>query len=134
VNRVTFRFLSLLILSSVIVLASCATQKETVSIPPEKIMPPVSRPAEIVPPPEVARPAIPKEIPCEEDTARSINRSGIETMPFMRISFFDIEGRGLQDMIVGGKHGYVYLYRNVGDPVEHSWQRRPSYFDECRQR
>lgn len=123
------RFKPLAVLFSVIILSSCATQKETVYAPPEKTVIPEKRLPEIVRRPEVAEPVAPKAEPCEEATARSINRSGIETMPFMRISFYDTDGNGLQDMIVGNKGGNVYLYKNGGDPAEHPWLQGTTYFD-----
>jgi len=129
VNRAFFRSLPLIALLSVVILSSCATQKETVYAPIEKVEPPERKPAEIVRRPEVIEPIAPKVEPCEEATSRSINRSGIETMPFMRINFSDTEGNGLQDMIVGNKNGYVYLYKNPGDPVGHPWQQSIAYFD-----
>ena len=128
-NRAFFRSLPLIALLSVVILSSCATQKETVYAPIEKVEPPERKPAEIVRRPEVIEPIAPKVEPCEEATSRSINRSGIETMPFMRINFSDTEGNGLQDMIVGNKNGYVYLYKNPGDPVGHPWQQSIAYFD-----
>ena len=65
---------------------------------------------------------------CEEDTATSINRSGIETLPFMRMNFADVEGNGIEDMIAGNKNGFVYRYRNSGDPVVNPWRQIPGYF------
>ncbi|HTZ16814.1 MAG TPA: VCBS repeat-containing protein, partial [Dissulfurispiraceae bacterium] len=65
----------------------------------------------------------------EEDTARNMNRSGIETMPFMRLNFADIDGSGLEDMIIGNKNGYVYLYKNSGDPTARPWQQIAGYFE-----
>lgn len=127
-NRAFFRSLAVIALFSVLILSSCATQNETVYTPIEKVAPPPEKPPEIVRRPEVIEPIAPKIVPCEETTARSINRSGIETMSFMRISFSDIEGTGLQDMIVGNKGGNVYLYKNSGDPVKHPW-RSIAYFE-----
>lgn len=123
------RSLVLLALFTAILMSSCATQKETVSVPQQKAAPPEKKPVEIVRPPEVIAPVVPQEVPCEELTEKSINRSGIETMPFMRIAFSDTEGNGLQDMIVGNKSGYVYRYKNSGDPSERPWQQIISYFD-----
>jgi hypothetical protein len=92
-------------------------------MPPQKPLP------EIVSAPEVKEPVIPKESPCEEDTAKSINRSGIENMPFMRINFIDIDGDGNQDMIVGNKNGYIYWYKNSGAPLVRPWQQISEYFN-----
>ncbi len=132
VKKVSFRYLPLLALFSIIILSSCATQKETVPIPPETMAPPEKKPIEIVHRPEVIVPIAPKVELCEEATARSFNQSGIETMPFMRINFSDTEGNGLQNMLVGNKSGYVYLYKNSGDPVGHPWQQSIAYFDGVR--
>ena len=127
-SRAFFRSLPAIALFSIIMLSSCATQKETVYPPIEKVEPPEKKPSEIVRRPDVIKPIAPKIEPCEETTERSINRTGIETMSFMRINFFDIDGKGLQDMIVGNKSGYVYLYKNGGDPVKHPW-RSVVYFE-----
>ena len=130
-NKLSSRFINAAFLFSLFLIPSCATQKETVYIPaPEKPAPPVvTTIPEAVRLPEIRQPEAPKEPLCEEDTATSINRSGIETMPFMRINFADIEGDGMQDMVVGNKNGYIYLYRNAGDPVARPWRQTSGYFE-----
>ncbi|HMK61914.1 MAG TPA: VCBS repeat-containing protein [Dissulfurispiraceae bacterium] len=117
-------FLSAII--PLIFLFSCATEKETVSNKQQTVKPEVKQP-EIVRLPE--KPAPPKEEVCTEYTSKSINRSGIETMPFMRIGFYDTQAAGLQDMIIGNKTGYVYLYRNAGNPLGNPWQQDMLYFN-----
>ena len=119
----SIRVLPLIAVFPLIFLASCATEKETVSVP--KVTPETKQP-EIARLPE--KPAPPREAACEEYTSKSINRSGIETMPFMRMTFSDIQANGVQDMIVGNKTGSVYLYRNSGSPVSSPWQLDGGYF------
>ncbi len=117
-------------LVSIILLSACATQKESVYSPPaEKKNPTVAKPAEVIPVPEAKVPAAPKTTECEEDTAASINRTGIETMPFMRMNFFDLDRDGMPEMVVGNKNGYIYLYKITGDPVSGTWQQVPGYFE-----
>jgi hypothetical protein len=123
-KKIVPRFLKTAFLFFAIILSSCATQKETAYIPPpeKKIHPEtISRPE--------FKPMPPAEPACKEDTATSINRSGIENMPFMRINFIDVDGDGIQDMIVGNKKGYVYRYKNSGDPLAHPWQQMSEYFE-----
>lgn len=124
------RFIQVVSLFSVIIISACATQKESVyTPPPERQKPQVARPAEVPPVPEAKTLVKPKTTECEEDTAMSMNRTGIETMPFMRMNFFDIDRNGMQDMIIGNKNGNVYRYKNTGDPVSRPWQLVPGYFD-----
>ncbi len=128
-KKVVPRFLKATILFFAIILSSCATDKETVYIPPpEKKMLPEKPLPEVFYRPEV-KPIPPTEKPCKEDTATSINRSGIENMPFMRINFIDIDGDGIQDMIVGNKNGYVYRYNNSGEPLVRPWRQNSGYFE-----
>jgi hypothetical protein len=95
-------------------LVSCAAQKEVAQAPPQ------------TPPPVV------EAISCEEVTAKSTNLSGIESMPFMRMSFYDNPVSGKQDIVVGNKNGDIYLYRNSGDPATHPWQQIFGYFGDVR--
>jgi hypothetical protein len=95
-------------------LLSCATPKEVVQAPP-----PVQKP-------------VMEPISCEEVTARSTNLSGIESMPFMRMSFYDNAASGKQDMVVGNKNGDIYLYRNPGNPATDRWQQVYGYFGDVR--
>jgi WD40 repeat protein len=132
VNKISSRFLKAALLVFMVAFSGCAAQKETVYIqPPTRELPPLKpevvevRERVVAP---ITQPIAPKEEPCKEDTAQSINRSGIETMPFMRINFTDIDG-GVQDMIVGNKKGYVYRYKNSGEPLARPWQLIPGYFD-----
>ncbi len=129
-NKISPRFLKAALLTFLLIFSGCATQKETVYAPPQKEMPP-PKPVEVIKPaaPPVKPPVVQKEEPCEEDTAVSINRSGIETMPFMRICFTNVDGGGFQDMIVGNKNGFVYRYKNSGEPLVRPWKYIPGYFD-----
>ena len=129
-NNLFLRFLRAAFLFFAIIVSSCATQKENVYVPqPEKKILSEKPLPEVVYHPEVREPVAPKEQPCEEDTTTSINRSGIENMPFMRINFIDIDGDGMQDMVVGNKNGYVYRYKNSGEPLVRPWRQTFGYFD-----
>lgn len=65
---------------------------------------------------------------CTEDTGSNFNKLGIETLPFPKIVFYDIDGDGLPDMIAGSKDGRLYLYKNSGSKKGLSWQPEPGYF------
>jgi|WetSurMetagenome_2_1015567.scaffolds.fasta_scaffold00599_18 hypothetical protein len=113
-NRLFSWFLRALLLVSTMLLMSCAAQKERVQAP-------VTLPERTV-----------EEISCEEVTSKSTNLSGIDSMPFMRMSFYDNAGSGRQDMVIGNKNGDIYLYRNSGDPARHRWQQVYGYFGNVR--
>ncbi len=107
-----------------LLLASCATQKEqkdSVYIPP-----PEKRAIETPVPP------VTDAMACSEVTAKSTNRSGIESMPYMRINFIERGGSGRQDMVIGNKNGHIYLYQNMGDPAMHPWQQIFGYFGDVK--
>jgi hypothetical protein len=129
VNKTSSRLINTAILFSFLLISSCATQKETVYVPPPEKTPHVATMLETVSPPELPQPEAPKITLCEEDTATSVNRSGIDTLPFMRMNFADVEGNGIEDMIVGNKNGFVYRYRNSGDPLVNPWRQIPGYFN-----
>ncbi len=68
-------------------------------------------------------------IQCVEDTGKNLNLSGINVMPFIRVTFFDMDGDGLTDMIAGGKDGQLYFYRNPGDAKLQHWELKDGYFE-----
>jgi hypothetical protein len=121
-NKLLPRSVSATLLVSALFLMACATQKESVYVPPPEIR--VVEP----PAPEIAV----EQISCEEVTSRSTNRSGIEAMPFMRLSFADATGSGQQDMIIGNKNGHIFLYGNSGDPALHPWRQIYGYFGKVK--
>ncbi len=107
-------------------IASCAPQREVVQ-PPAQITPPSPPAARKEPPP------VPKRykpgLACEEDTSVVFNRSGIEIMPFMRLSFFDIDNDGRQELIAGGKDGSLRLYKRDFSGTDRRWVLVSGYFD-----
>jgi hypothetical protein len=113
-NKLFLRSLQTVFLVTSIMLVSCATQEIT-KIP--------------TPPPPVERGDV---VSCEEITAKSTNLSGLEAMPFMRMSFYDNAASGKQDMVVGNKDGNIYLYRNPGNPAANRWQQIYGYFGDVR--
>lgn len=66
---------------------------------------------------------------CTEDTNSNFNKLGIETLPFPRVAFYDMDGDGLPDMIAGSKDGRLYLYKNSGSIKGLEWQPEPGYFN-----
>jgi hypothetical protein len=116
-NIVFSRSIRAVIFLSAMLLLSCATPEEKVRVTVPETKPPETAAAGFA---------------CEEITAKSTNSSGIEAMPFMRISFFDRMNSGLPEMVVGNKMGHVYLYRNTGDPANRPWERVPGYFADVK--
>jgi hypothetical protein len=120
-NKLFLQSIRAALLISATMLASCATQKEIVHIPPPE--------KKVV---ETPVPPVTEAMSCQEVTANSTNLSGIEAMPFMRISFFERHGSGVQDMVIGNKNGHIYLYENMGDPALHPWQQIFGYFGDVK--
>lgn len=109
-----------------IVLSSCAAQKEVARQPP----PPSPEPPPQVAAPEPAAPP-PKmkaTLQCLEDTKKVFNRCGIDVSPFLRATFYDIDGDGVEEMIVGGKGGTLRLYKNYGTRADPDWRVVEGYF------
>jgi hypothetical protein len=96
------------------VMTSCATQKEIIEAPVRKA--PVI--TEVV-----------KSVMCKEDTSEIVNFSGIRVMPYLKLTFFDINDDGLTDMVIGGKKGNLHFYQNNGYPSIEHWERIDGYFD-----
>lgn len=137
------RIASLFILLSFSILASCGTQKEafheaTQEVPQKgkgaqesaKDAAPSdeSRDTSLKKPPTVPHGTV-GTFQCREDTSHTFNLIGIDAMPFMRVAFYDVDGDGRKDMIVGSKGGSVLLYKNTGEPRSRRWQIQEGYFD-----
>lgn len=67
-------------------------------------------------------------IQCTEDTVSNFNISGIRALPFIRTTFYDMNGDGLTDMIAGSKYGLLHLYRNSGDRQIRQWNLVKGFF------
>lgn len=65
---------------------------------------------------------------CDDNTEGFFNRSGIEVIPFARPTFFDMDGDGRQEMILGTKEGSILLYKNSGLPDIPAWGLVRGYF------
>ena len=100
------------------VMTSCATQKE-------KHVSGIEVPVKEAP---VIAEAV-KSVMCKEDTTEIVNFSGIRVMPYLKLTFFDIDDDGLTDMVIGGKKGKLHFYRNNGYPSIQHWERIDGYFD-----
>ena len=117
---------------------SCAAPKEkpTVLIPVEKKVE-VKKKTEPSEKQQIIKEEIKKDqkagktytMRCEENTDTNFNISGMKVMPFIKPAFFDMNSDGLTDMIVGGKNGLLYLYRNSGDAQIRYWKPVEGYFD-----
>ncbi|KPK01336.1 MAG: hypothetical protein AMK71_05955 [Nitrospira bacterium SG8_35_4] len=104
----------------ILFMTSCATQvKKTVT--EQRVTPPAGQ--------TVKKAVAEKEMTCSEHTSRVFNFSGIGVMPYLKLAFYDMDGDGLTDMIMGGKHGRVSLFRNLGYPSVQEWQRVDGFFD-----
>ena len=110
----------------IVVVASCATEKE-VSRPAETppAPPPVVKPQ---PPPTPPPPKLRVSLQCREDTKEVFNHCGLESLPFARIVFYDIDGDGVDEMVEGGKGGALRLYKNYGTAEEPEWRQERNYF------
>jgi len=128
-----YKFLCVSALAGVLLL-SCSTPQQSfqktqqpIETPREEI---VKKTPDISPlPPSKQLPRTPGPLHCVEDTRENFNRSGIDAIPFIRVSFFDTGGTGLKDMIAGSKDGSVFLYKNSGDPLVRPWQFSEGYFN-----
>jgi hypothetical protein len=118
-NKLLLRSVSVIFLVTSLLLISCATQKESVQAPTTMHV-------------ETRVPSAVEPFSCEEVTSKSTNLSGIESMPFMRMSFYDNTSTGKQDMVVGNKNGDIYLYRNTGNTATHRWSQIYGYFGDVR--
>jgi hypothetical protein len=118
-NKLILRSVHAVLVVPALLLFSCATQKESVQAPTNMHV-------------ESGVPSSGEPLACEEVTSKSTNLSGIESMPFMRVSFTDSAGAGQQDMVIGNKNGNIFLYRNTGDPATHPWRQIYGYFGDVR--
>jgi hypothetical protein len=117
---------SIALLSAVIVLFSCAADRELVMPPP--VPPPATQPRMAVPEPAAPAPKMKTSLQCREDTKRVFNRCGIEALPFLRATFYDMDGDGEEEMIVGGKEGHLRLFKNYGTETGPDWREVENYF------
>ena len=76
-----------------------------------------------------APPELKTALRCDDNTERFFNRSGIEVLPFVRPTFFDMDGDGMQEMILGTKDGSLLLYKNSGSTEIPRWTLVKHYFD-----
>ena len=116
----------LIVVSAALVfLSSCAAEKEVArySPPPPEPPPPV-----VVPEPAVPAPKMKTSLRCAEDTKKVFNRCGIDAFPFLRTAFYDIDGDGEEEMIVGGKEGTLRLFKNYGTAISPEWRVVEDYF------
>jgi hypothetical protein len=108
-----------------LIFVSCSTTEKTV--------PPV---AETLPPAGISEPVKPPPVEyktlirCREDTRMTFNSCGIRALPFIRPSFYDIDGDGRQELIAGSKDGSLRLYRKAAGTT--GWTPVPHYFDGIR--
>lgn len=69
---------------------------------------------------------------CKENTADIFNKSGIEVLPFVRITFFDVDHDGQQELIAGSKDGVLRLYKRRDSGAYRTWEAVPGYFEGIR--
>ncbi|NJD56272.1 MAG: VCBS repeat-containing protein, partial [Nitrospirae bacterium] len=107
---------------------SCVPQPEVKPPPKQVIIPP--------PPPIPQAAPVPKKylqtVMCEENTSNVFNKSGMEVLPFVRITFFDIDHDGRQELIAGSKDGVLRLYKRGDSGAYRTWEAVPGYFDGIR--
>jgi len=108
------------------ILFACAADREVVMSPPPphvELQPLVEKIEPIAPAPEFM-----SYLQCAEDTRKVFNRCGIGAFPFIRTVFYDIDGDGVQEMIVGGKEGKLRLFKNYGTAASPDWGVVEDYF------
>jgi hypothetical protein len=109
-------------------IVSCVPQKEVIQPPKETTAFP--------PPPEKKPEPLPKQfqkvLTCEEKTEDLYNKSGIEVLPFIRLSFYDMDNDGRQELIAGSKDGTLRLYKKVSSGQSRKWEPVDGYFDGIR--
>ncbi len=115
------------LLAALVLLFSCAADKEIVAplpaSPIKEHQPPVAKPAPVAPAPELKA-----SLQCLDDTEKFFNRCGIDAFPFLRMTFYDIDGDGADEMIVGGKDGGLRLFKNYGSQTAPGWRIVENYF------
>jgi hypothetical protein len=110
---------------------SCAPQKEVIQPPKETSVLPPS-----IPEKKPESPPGPKKfqkiLACEEKTEDLYNKSGIEVLPFIRLSFYDMDNDGRQELIAGSKDGTLRLYKRASSGQSRKWEPVDGYFDGIR--
>jgi hypothetical protein len=106
-------------------ISSCAPERE-VTRPVEP--PPPAPPVVEKPQPPRPQPELKVALQCREDTRKTFNRCGIESLPFVRLAFYDMDGDGAEELIAGGKDGSLRFYKNYGTLQEPDWRLRENYF------
>jgi hypothetical protein len=113
--------------AALVILFSCAADKEVVMPPPPP--PPVEpKPPMVEAEPAAPAPRMKTSLQCLEDTKKVFNRCGIDASPFLRATFYDIDGDGIEEMIVGGKDGTLRLFKNYGSQADPDWRVVENYF------
>ncbi len=113
--------------TTLLLLFSCAAEKEIVApapvVPHEEPQPPAAGPVPALPAPKLKA-----SLQCMDDTEKFFNRCGIDASPFLRMAFYDIDGDGTEEMIVGGKDGGLRLFKNYGSQTDARWRIVENYF------
>ncbi|MBI5632435.1 MAG: VCBS repeat-containing protein [Nitrospirae bacterium] len=111
-----------------LIASSCAPSREVVQQKQETKV--ISLPSPEKRPESIPMPKRYKAgLACEENTSLVFNRSGIEVLPFVRLSFFDIDNDGRQELIAGGKDGFLRLYKRDFSGNDRRWVLISGYFD-----
>lgn len=100
-------------LTVALLLSSCVPKKEVFAPPPPTVMPPVRQ--------------FKKYLNCSENTDVYFNRCGIESLPFARTAFFDMDNDGNRELIIGGKDDLLRMYRYDAGRIPH-WLPVNDYF------
>lgn len=122
----------LVLVFAALLLSSCAVQEEVrpVALPPLPAPPPqqiVSNTEPLgppAPPPVVTRDVL----YCKEMTEEVFNRCGPDVRLSMRPVFFDMDGDGRVEMVVGTRNDGLLLYRNDGGDRQPVWREVTDYF------
>ncbi|MBF0328178.1 MAG: VCBS repeat-containing protein [Nitrospirae bacterium] len=117
-----------IVLFSLLLLVSCATPKEQiVELPVAEKQIPDIKPDISAPKPQ-AKPYKILSLKCDDESSKMFNASGVDATPFARLAFYDFDGDGIEEMVVGGKEGNLLLFKNSGTAGKREWRVVEGYF------
>ncbi|TAN44492.1 MAG: VCBS repeat-containing protein [Nitrospirae bacterium] len=113
---------------TLIFVVSCTTTKERISRPSVAVkqLPDIKPSVPSLGP--QAQPGKTVQFKCNDESSKMFNASGVDATPFARLAFYDFDGDGVEDMVVGGKEGDLLLFKNIGTQERREWALVKGYF------